>query len=133
MSMQTRRQTSPPVLLLVTMTESPRRLLRESLFTYCYIAWQFHTTEYRVCKRLCVKCPTVSPPHSVGKNKCKLDMITVPDLTSSKNVANASVLSPTSEISLLLSSHSFWSLVLLNVRALSASGTSNRHSQMETY
>lgn len=81
-----------------------------------------------MCKSLCVKCPTVSPLRPAGKNKCKLDMITVSDLTSSKNVLTVSAVSPTSDVSLPLSGHTpVWeSAVLLDVRAQRALETPTR-------
>lgn len=80
-----------------------------------------------MCKSLCVKCPTVSPPRPAGKNKCKVDMITVSDLASSENVVTASAVWPTSDVSLLLSSHTLTCFldccVLQGVGAHGAVGT----------
>lgn len=70
-----------------------------------------------MCKSLSVKCPTVSPLRPAGKNKCKLDMVTVSDLTSSRNVLTVSAVSPMSHFCSLLTLLFWDSAVLLDVRA----------------
>lgn len=133
MSIQTRQQTSPPGRSCLHRWLSPHGDCSESHCSLYATSLGNFTLQSTVCVKGCVwNVQQYHLQRPAGKNKCKLDMIT--DLTSSKSVVTASVVSPTSEVSLLLSSHSFWSLLFFWMSELSKlQGHLPEHSQTETY